>query len=77
MFVSIDVHSDVPIYLQIARQVKFAVAEGTLRSGQLLPSARALSTQWTINPNTVVKAFSILQTDGIIEQLRGRGMVVS
>ena len=38
MFFSIDVHSDVAIYLQLVRQVKFAVAAGTLRPGQLLPS---------------------------------------
>ena len=77
MFLSIDVQSDVPIYQQIVRQVKFAVAAGTLRSGQLVPSARALSGQLTINPNTVVKAFSLLQADDIIEPLRGRGMVVT
>ena len=77
MFLSIDVQSDVPIYLQVVRQVKFAIAAGTLSSGQLVPSARALSTQLTINPNTVVKAFSLLQTDEIIEPLRGRGMVVT
>ena len=77
MFLSIDVHSDVPIYAQIARQTKFAIAAGTLIPGQLVPSARSLSGQLTINPNTVVRAFSILQADGVIEPLRGRGMVVS
>lgn len=77
MFLSIDYQSDLPIYHQITRQVKFAIAAGTLRAGQLVPSARALSQQLTINPNTVVKAFSLLQSDGIIEPLRGRGMVVS
>ncbi|MDA8745631.1 GntR family transcriptional regulator [Rubripirellula amarantea] len=77
MFLSINVHSDVPIYAQIARQMKFAIAAGTLTPGQLVPSARAMSGQLTINPNTVVKAFSMLQSDGVIEPLRGRGMVVS
>ena len=43
----------------------------------LVPSARALSGQLTINPNTVVKAFALLQGDNIIEPLRGRGMVVT
>ncbi len=76
MFLSIDVHSDVAIYQQIVRQVKFAVAAGTLSTGQLLPSARVLSGRLTINPNTVAKAFAQLQDDGVIETLRGRGMVV-
>ena len=76
MFLSIDVHNDVAIYQQIVRQIKFAVAAGTLTPGQLLPSARVLSGQLTINPNTVARAFSELQADGVIETLRGRGMVV-
>lgn len=76
MFFSIDVQSDVAIYLQLVRQVKFAVAAGTIRPGQLLPSVRALSNQVALNPNTVARAFNQLQTEGVIETLRGRGMVV-
>ncbi len=76
MFLSIDVHSDVAIYLQIVRQVKFAVAAGTITPGQLLPSARVLSNRLTINPNTVARAFSELQNAGVIESIRGRGMAV-
>ncbi|KAA5538750.1 GntR family transcriptional regulator [Roseiconus nitratireducens] len=76
MFFSVDVQSDVAIYLQLVRQVKFAIAAGTLRPGQLLPSVRALSGQVALNPNTVARAFGQLQTDGVVESLRGRGMVV-
>ena len=76
MFLSIDVHSDVAIYQQIVRQIKFAIAAGTLSPGQLLPSARVLSGRLTINPNTVARAFAELQSDGVVETLRGRGMVV-
>ncbi|MEM0926043.1 MAG: GntR family transcriptional regulator, partial [Planctomycetota bacterium] len=76
MFYSIDVHSDVAIYLQLVRQIKFGVAAGTLRPGQLLPSVRVLSHQVALNPNTVARAFQALQADGVIESLRGRGMVV-
>lgn len=77
MFFSIDVQSDVAIYLQIVRQVKFAIAAGKVRPGQLLPSARVLSGQLAINPNTVAHAYTHLQNDGVIESLRGRGMVIS
>ncbi|MFK8110953.1 MAG: GntR family transcriptional regulator [Rubripirellula sp.] len=76
MFLSIDFQSDVAIYLQIVRQIKFSVAAGTLKPGQLLPSARVLSGRLTVNPNTVARAFSELTTDSVIEALRGRGMVV-
>jgi GntR family transcriptional regulator len=76
MFLSIDFRSDVAIYLQIVRQVKFAVAAGTLQPGHLLPSARVLSGRITVNPNTVARAFTELQNEGVIEALRGRGMVV-
>ena len=77
MFLSIDFQSDVAIYLQIVRQIKAAIAAGSMRPGQLLPSARVLSAQLAINPNTVACAFTQLQQDAVIEALRGRGMVIS
>lgn len=76
MFFSIDPNGGVPIYEQIVRQVKFAVAESTLGPGQLLPSVRTLSQQLTINPNTIARAYQQLQIDGVLESMRGRGLVV-
>jgi GntR family transcriptional regulator len=76
MFFSIDPQNGIAIYEQIVRQVKFAVAEGTLRPGQLLPSVRQLAQQLAINPNTIARAFLQLQSDGVLESLRGRGLVV-
>ena len=76
MFFTVDPSNGVAIYLQIVRQVKFAIAEQTLRPGQLLPSVRQLSAQLAVNPNTVARAFQQLQADGVIEPLRGRGAVV-
>ena len=76
MFFSIDAHNGVAIYDQIVRQVKFAIAEESLRPGQLLPSVRALSMQLALNPNTVARAYQQLQSDGVLELLRGRGVVV-
>jgi GntR family transcriptional regulator len=77
MFFSIDPNNGVAIYEQIVRQVKFAIAEGTLLPGQLLPSVRVLSQRLAINPNTIARAFQQLQSDGALESLRGRGLVVS
>lgn len=76
MFFSIDANNGVAIYDQIVRQVKFAIAEESLRPGQLLPSVRALSMQLALNPNTVARAYQQLQSDGVLELLRGRGVAV-
>lgn len=76
MFFLIEPNNGVAIYEQIVRQVKFAIAEGTLRPGQLLPSVRVLSQQLAINPNTINRAFQQLQADGALESLRGRGLAV-
>lgn len=76
MFFSIDTSDDVAIYEQIVRQVKFAIAEGSLQPRQLLPSARQLSGELAINPNTVARAYQQLQADGVLELMRGRGMAV-
>jgi GntR family transcriptional regulator len=76
MFFSINPSDTVAIYEQIVRQVQFAIAEGTLRPGQLLPSVRQLSQQLAINPNTIARAYQQLQADELIETLRGRGLAV-
>lgn len=76
MFFSIDPSGDVPIYEQIVRQVKLAVADGVLVGGQMVPSVRQLSKNLAINPNTIARAYQQLQSDLVLEPLRGRGMVV-
>ena len=76
MFFSIEPNNGVAIYEQLMRQVKFAVAEQTLKPGQLLPSVRVLSQQLAINPNTITKAFQQLQGEGVLESIRGRGIAV-
>lgn len=76
MFFTIDASNGVAIYEQIVRQVQFAIAEEALRPGQLLPSARTLSVELAVNPNTVVRAFQQLQSEGFLETVRGRGLAV-
>src|SRR5271166_2512735 len=66
-----------PIYGQIADQVKFAVAAGVLKPGDLVPSVRELSKQLVVNPNTVARAYRELQTEGLIEPVRGTGLQVA
>ena len=76
MFFSIDPGGDVPIYEQIVRQVKLAVADGVLSGGQMLPSVRQLAADLAINSNTIARAYQELQNDRVLEPLRGRGRVV-
>lgn len=76
MFFTIDASNGVAIYEQIVRQIKFAIADEALKPGQLLPSARVLSVDLAINPNTVVRAFQQLQSEGVLVTVRGRGLAV-
>jgi len=73
----VDYHSGVPIYLQLVQQVKAAVATGTLRSGDQVPSVRTLAEDLKLNRNTVSRAWSELETEGILENRQGSGCFVT
>jgi GntR family transcriptional regulator len=77
MFFEINPSNGVAIFEQIARQVKYAVANGALRVGDLAPSVRELATRLAVNPNTVARAYRDLQTDGFLEPIRGEGLRVT
>jgi len=68
---------DRPIYVQIADRVKFAVASGVLRPGDLVPSVREMSKGLVVNPNTVSRAYRELQAEGLLEPVRGTGLQVT
>ncbi|MEI8020094.1 MAG: GntR family transcriptional regulator [Schlesneria sp.] len=77
MFFEINPSNGVAIFEQIARQVKYAVANGALRVGELVPSVRELATKLAVNPNTVARAYRDLQADGFLEPIRGEGLRVT
>ena len=77
MFFEINPSNGVAIFEQISRQVKYAVANGALRVGELVPSVRDLATKLAVNPNTVARAYRDLQADGFLEPLRGEGLRVT
>ena len=77
MLFQLNTTDDRPIYAQIADQVKFAVAAGVLRPGELVPSVRELSKQLVVNPNTVARAYRDLQGEGLLEPVRGTGLQVA
>ena len=76
MQLSIEPNNGIPIYEQLVRQVKFAVAEGTVVPGQVIPSVREMAKNLAINPNTVQRAYLQLQDEEVLQPLRGRGMAV-
>lgn len=77
MFLSLDQSNGLAIYDQIVRQVKFAVACGALRKGELIPSVRELARELAVNPNTVARAYRELQSEGVLSPVRGTGMEVA
>ncbi len=66
-----------PIYRQIVDQVARLIAGGSLRPGDELPSVRAVAALHSINPMTVSKAYSLLEGQGLVQRVRGQGMVVA
>lgn len=77
MFIQVDAHNGLAVYDQIVRQVIFAVADGAVRAGELVPSVRELARDLAINPNTVARAYRQLQDDGVLEAVRGTGLAVA
>ena len=73
----IDLMSRVPIYEQLYRKVIELVSKGVLTEQDKLPSVRSLATELSVNPNTVAKAYALLERDGIIHTLAGRGSFVA
>ena len=60
-----------PIYLQIMRYIKQGLASGIIADGEELPSRRALSAYLTVNPNTIQKAYRLLEEEGLVQSHAG------
>jgi len=73
MLMLINFKSGKPVYLQIVDQVKAAAASGTLHSGEPLPSIRPLAEELRVNRNTIAKAYTELENQGVIETIPGKG----
>lgn len=76
MLFQITFKSGKPVYLQLVDQVKVAAASGAMQPGEALPSIRPLAEQLRLNRNTVAKAYSELEAQGVIETVQGRGSVL-
>lgn len=74
---SLDVFSRIPVYEQIIRQAEDFISKGILKPGDKIPSVRNLSVTLSVNPNTIQKAYSELDREGIIFSAPGKGCFVS
>jgi GntR family transcriptional regulator len=77
VFIEIDPSQSQSLFEQVAFQIKFAIAAGTIRVNEMVPSVRDLARQLAINPNTVVRAYRLLQDEEILIPRRGVGLVVA
>jgi GntR family transcriptional regulator len=75
--IEISLQDGVPIYRQIVNQVKYLIASGQLDAGAELPPIRSLAEQLLVTPNTVVKAYGELQSEGLVYKRRGAGTYVA
>ncbi|HXC71423.1 MAG TPA: GntR family transcriptional regulator [Pyrinomonadaceae bacterium] len=66
-----------PLYAQLTRAIRFAIATGRLRVGEQLPTVRQLAVELRVNANTVARVYAELERTGILETRRGVGTFVS
>lgn len=69
--------SGVPIYRQLIDQVRRMVASGQLTPGTALPSVREVAAEYTVNPTTISKAYSQLESEGLLQRNRGKPMTIA
>ena len=74
---SVNTSHPMPLYAQLERTIRFAVATGKLREGDQLPTVRQLAVDLRINANTVAKVYRELEHEGTIELRHGSGAFVT
>jgi GntR family transcriptional regulator len=77
LWIQISPGSDEPIYAQIVGQISEAIAKGELTAGDRLPAVRKLAAELVINPNTVARAYSVLEQAKLVTTKTGSGTFVS
>ncbi len=77
MIFQIDFKTGKPVYRQLADQIRYAAASGAVRPGEPLPSIRPLAEELRVNRNTIAKAYTALESQGVIETSAGKGCFIS
>jgi GntR family transcriptional regulator len=75
--IQIDPRDPTPIYAQIERALRAAIAAGRLKAGDQLPTVRELAVDLRVNANTVARVYGELERSGVLETRRGVGSFVS
>lgn len=73
----LDARSGVPTYMQLVNQVRRAVRNGTVHAGDRLPTAREVVAALAINPNTVLKAYTQLESERLVLSRPGLGTFIA
>ncbi|MFV0504952.1 MAG: GntR family transcriptional regulator [Lachnospirales bacterium] len=74
--VKIDTQSSLPIHAQVVNGFKNLILCNLLKENDKLPSVRALASELVVNPNTIHKAYKILEDEGYVLSQAGKGMYV-
>lgn len=74
---SIDYKNPMPIYEQLVEKIESFIFQGVFKADEQLPSVRQLAMDLSINPNTIQKAYSMLDAKGMTYSVKGRGIFVS
>lgn len=77
MLIQIDHHSGVPIYRQVIDQIAQQIVTDGLKQGEQLETVRDLAARLNVNPMTISKAYSLLETQGLVKRKRGVGLFVA
>ena len=75
--IAIDYQSRLPLYEQIVRRFQTLILSGAMPPDTQMPSVRSLAVELSINPNTIQKAYSMLEQQGYIYPVKGRGNFVA
>ncbi len=71
--ISLNYRDARPIYEQLKERLRQLILSGAIREGERLPSVRELATELTINPNTIMRAYRELETEGFVYSIQGKG----
>ena len=75
--VKIDHKDPTPIYAQLDRAIRVAIAHGKLKAGEQLPTVRQLAVDLRVNANTIAKVYLALEREGIVQTKSGVGTLIS